>query len=268
MLIFTDLDSTLLDPETYSWEAAATAVAELKRRGIPLILNSSKTIDELVPLAQELDTRAPLVAENGSVIAMPDAKGASYPENRHMVLGRRYEDIIFILSQLREKNGFDFIGFRDMSPEQVADQTGLSLTEAARARRRKGTEPIRWLDDDTCLEEFRIELDKRGLTLTRGGRFFHVASSQNKGDALRWLRNYYAEPSPELDWFTVALGDSANDFPMLVAADQAVYVGPRPVPAELTSRIDQLMVTTRPGPEGWNSAVLSLLDTHQKEVIA
>ena len=38
-IIFTDLDSTLLD-ENYSWEKAKPALNELNKLKIPLILNS------------------------------------------------------------------------------------------------------------------------------------------------------------------------------------------------------------------------------------
>ena len=43
LLVFTDLDGTLLDHEDYSYAAANEALAELRSRRIPLILCSSKT---------------------------------------------------------------------------------------------------------------------------------------------------------------------------------------------------------------------------------
>lgn len=267
LLIFTDLDATLLDHETYSWAAAEPALRQVRQQQIPLILNSSKTISEMVPLAQALQTKAPLVAENGSVIAMPGAVGEDYPDNRQIVLGRRYEDIVFTLGKLREQHGYLFQGFHDMTADEVVAQTGLDQTSAVRARKRRGTEPLLWQDDDKALQSFKTRLDKEGLFLTRGGRFHHVASNQNKGQALAWLKSYYSESWPDVQWQTVALGDSANDFPMLAAADVAVYVGPKPIPTELTSGLPKLIVSTRPGPEGWNAAVLSLMDEHIQETM-
>ena len=46
-VVFSDLDGTLLDHSTYSWKAAAPALAALRDRGIPLILASSKTSAEI-----------------------------------------------------------------------------------------------------------------------------------------------------------------------------------------------------------------------------
>lgn len=268
LLVFTDLDATLLDRETYSWREAMPALQLIRQLQIPLILNSSKTIAEMVPLAVELDTRAPLVAENGSVIAMPGVAGESYPSNRQIVLGRRYEDIIFTLQQLREKHDYRFRGFHDLDADEISALTGLSPATAALARARKGTEPVLWEEDEKRLGDFRTQLDKHGLSLTKGGRFFHVASKQNKAQALRWLRDYYAESYPDDRWTCIALGDSANDFAMLMAADLAVYLGPRPIPDELTSNISELIVATNPGPKGWNAAMLSLLREQQGETIS
>ena len=45
--IFTDLDGTLLDHDTYSWAPAAPAIERIKKLGIPLIAISSKTLAEL-----------------------------------------------------------------------------------------------------------------------------------------------------------------------------------------------------------------------------
>jgi predicted mannosyl-3-phosphoglycerate phosphatase (HAD superfamily) len=42
LIVFTDLDGSLLDGTTYSYEAATPALAALREQGIPLILVSVK----------------------------------------------------------------------------------------------------------------------------------------------------------------------------------------------------------------------------------
>ena len=54
MVVFTDLDGTLLDKKTYSFEAAREALTELRARNIPLIVVSSKTRAEIEPIRLEL----------------------------------------------------------------------------------------------------------------------------------------------------------------------------------------------------------------------
>ena len=54
MLVFTDLDGTLLDHNDYGYGPALPALTELKARDIPLVLASSKTAAEIAPLHHDL----------------------------------------------------------------------------------------------------------------------------------------------------------------------------------------------------------------------
>ena len=55
LLVFTDLDGSLLDHHTYRWDAAADALRLLQEADIPVILASSKTRAEMLPLQSALD---------------------------------------------------------------------------------------------------------------------------------------------------------------------------------------------------------------------
>ena len=63
-IIFTDLDSTLLD-ENYSWKEAIPALEKINKLKIPLILNSSKTICEIEEIRNELNLFYPVIADAG-----------------------------------------------------------------------------------------------------------------------------------------------------------------------------------------------------------
>ncbi|MFB3153818.1 MAG: HAD hydrolase family protein, partial [Candidatus Acidiferrales bacterium] len=43
LIVFTDLDGTLLDHNNYRWEAARPALKQLRARRMPVILCTSKT---------------------------------------------------------------------------------------------------------------------------------------------------------------------------------------------------------------------------------
>ena len=55
LLIFSDLDATLLDHNTYSFQEALPALQLIRKRKIPLILSSSKTYDEMIVIRKELN---------------------------------------------------------------------------------------------------------------------------------------------------------------------------------------------------------------------
>ena len=60
IVIYTDLDGSLLDHHSYSHAAADALLLELEQRGIPVIPTSSKTRAELIPLRRELNNHHPL----------------------------------------------------------------------------------------------------------------------------------------------------------------------------------------------------------------
>lgn len=69
LLIFTDLDGTLLNSHTFEWQPAAPWLTRLHESGVPVILCSSKTAAEMLQLQTTLNLQGlPLIAENGAVI--------------------------------------------------------------------------------------------------------------------------------------------------------------------------------------------------------
>jgi mannosyl-3-phosphoglycerate phosphatase len=70
-IIFTDLDGTLLDYSTYSFEKALPALQLLKEKDIPLIICSSKTKKEIEYYRKKLDNHHSFISENGGGIFIP-----------------------------------------------------------------------------------------------------------------------------------------------------------------------------------------------------
>lgn len=258
LIIFTDLDGTLLDHHSYSWQAAQAALQQLQSQQVPLILCTSKTAAEVSKLHQELNLTTPYIVENGAGIILP---GNDEPAH---FFGTTYSGLIDLVQQLRKNKGYRFKGFNDFSISEVMKETGLKRADAELAKQRLCSEPIRWEDSQDALVKFRTDLAANDLQLLRGGRFYHVLSqAADKGTALRWLLHHY--PGKEhTNWYSVALGDGPNDQSMLEAADLAVVIpaasGLCPEPKNTPTIYAQ-----EPGPSGWNQAVLEILKQHNKE---
>ncbi|CAD0186710.1 Mannosyl-3-phosphoglycerate phosphatase [Ruegeria sp. THAF57] len=243
LLVFSDLDGTLLDHHNYRWAAAQPGLKRLSEIGAGLVLASSKTAAEIAPLQQELgSTRMPAIVENGAGILWPDA-----PD----IEGDRYQDLRTVLSQLPT----GFVGFGDMSDQDVADATGLNPIQAARARTRRFSEPGLWTGTEAELDRFVAQARNMGLFASRGGRFLTMSFGKTKADA---LRDVVQQLRPSR---SIALGDAPNDIEMLMAADQGVVVanpdgpGIPPFPPHIESRIFR---TDSSGPQGWSEAILTL----------
>ena len=71
VLIFTDLDGTLLDHDSYRFDEASVMLDYLKMHHIPLIIVTSKTKKEVIRLQKLLEIEAPCIIENGAGILIP-----------------------------------------------------------------------------------------------------------------------------------------------------------------------------------------------------
>lgn len=262
LLVFTDLDGTLLNHDDYSWAGAADALARLKADGIPLILVSSKTRPEMEALRRDLGNDHPFVVENGGAIYLPSESRKGPPLER-IVLGVDRSSILEVLTQLREERNFQFEGFADWTAEEVARRTGLSISAAEAARQRDATEPLLWTDDRP-VEELSRALEQEGLRLVAGGRFLHAMGLFDKGLAVRWLIERYEDRHGAVT--TVAVGDSPNDIEMLRSAHFAVVL-PRVGGPSLTNeqvsrdgRSPQVLRADRSGAAGWQQAMDELFE--------
>ena len=261
-MISTDLDATLLD-ETYRWESARPALERLAQQNAVVVLNSSKTVSEMLHLARELKAQcglraAPIVAENGGVLALPDENEAS--GYRYQCLGIDRQFILKQAHRLRKTFGYKFDGFADMTAETLIQHTGLTFEAAQMAMDRLATEPILWHGNDTQWQAFTDALKPDGIRAVRGGRFIHLMGDADKADGLHAALKWCVSQNPGRLWRVIALGDSPNDRDMLDAADIAVAI---PNPAHQLSLQPSALYNVfplHPGPKGWNEAILSILD--------
>jgi mannosyl-3-phosphoglycerate phosphatase len=256
-LVFTDLDGTLLDHHSYSFAPAKPALALLSERKIPVILNSSKTIAEIEAIAGDLSLDTAIIAENGSLIRQPN-------QAEPVILGKDYAFICQKLDQLREDHGYLFAGFHDWTHEEISDITGLPIESAARAAQRQASEPMIWKDTKEALDRFTAQLNETGLTLKRGGRFWHVMGDTDKVKAMQYLIDEYRH-THQIKPTIIALGDGPNDQEMISAADIGIVVfNPDGIPLAISEQSakanDRRIIRTKePGPIGWNTAIMMLL---------
>lgn len=257
LLVFTDLDGTLLDHDTYRWQAAEPALERLRRANVPVVLNSSKTAAEIRDIRVALNNHHPFIVENGAAVIIP--ANCFGPRAEQVVnFGASREQVLSVLSELRSE-GYRFRGFADMSVDELGRVTGLPVTSAELAKDRQGTEPLLWEGSDEELATFTEKLAAEKLRLVRGGRFFHVMGDFDKADGVRFLLSKYREHYGRESLVTVALGDSPNDQRMLESVNIPVIIrGAQSDQVQLTSD-RHAMRSLKPGPEGWNECVLNIL---------
>ncbi|GHC18483.1 HAD-IIB family hydrolase [Aidingimonas halophila] len=261
-LVFTDLDGSLLDHDSYDWQPAHPWLERLRFANVPVIPVSSKTRAELLALRVQLGLeQSPFIAENGAVIGLP-------PAWQHARLDRDPDDIGSLcvktpgldigfirkrLEVIRERQGLSYCCMGEMSLEDIMAVTGLSEPQARQARLREGSEPVLWQDDDALISRFRDSLDSDGMQLTRGGRFWHVMGHSHKGSAVGWLIDRFRALRGQRP-HTLALGDGPNDIPMLQRADLAVLIPGRHGQV-VSLEGDHVYHARSPGPAGWSEGM-------------
>jgi mannosyl-3-phosphoglycerate phosphatase len=250
LMVFTDLDGTLIDHDTYRWDAASQALNRLAALSCGVVLASSKTAAEVSALRAELGLEAwPAIVENGAGLLPPNV--TNLPD------ATQYTQIRAALSSLPASMRTLFRGFGDLTDGGVAAVTGLSRSAALLAKNRAFSEPGQWLGTETEKADFLAQLSKNGITAQQGGRFLTLSYGRNKADQMRVIMQDY------LPRHTVALGDAPNDIEMLQCAEFGVIIANRhraPLPALQGEDAGKITRTKEAGPVGWNRAILTLID--------
>jgi mannosyl-3-phosphoglycerate phosphatase len=148
-------------------------------------------------------------------------------------------------------------GFSDLTVAEVAGLTGLSLEEAARAKKREYDEPFVLEGPEADLDTVRRMAQSARLTITRG-RFFHLTGQNDKGRAVRLVKEVYARAVGTIP-LTIGLGDNPNDLPLLENVDFPVLVQKPGGRYESSIRLDKLILAPGEGPTGWSAAVRKLV---------
>lgn len=292
LIISTDLDATLLDHYTYSFEPARELLGLLESNSVPVICNTSKTRAELEVNRKSLGNQHPFIVENGAAIVIP--KGyfqdstlqsclnensdnsqslkcdSTHTDYQVLVFSEKREQWQQLLQRLPQTLQSSYRSFAEMGPEGIAEDSGLALEDAILANQREYSETLKWLGDESALVRLRELMEQNGAKVTAGGRYVHISGHTNKGQALGVLLQLYTIEFKKLygeaaRLYSLALGDSANDISMLEQADAAVVIrSPVHEPPQL-ARPD-FYIGDHFGPEAWVEGVTAVISERFKSV--
>jgi mannosyl-3-phosphoglycerate phosphatase len=274
-IIYTDLDGTLLDFNTYSFEVTQSTVEQLNEMDIPVVFCSSKTRVEQEVYHSAMHLHVPFIVENGSAILVPDGYfdfelgtletlqdfRVSQIENyTAIVLGKSFQEIRRTIEIAREVAGIQPKGYAELALEEIVPLTGLTAKAAQRAASRDYSETLLKGVEEASDEwqQFLKVLDHHDLQCVSGGKFYTVmGKGSDKGKAVQILNQLFRKQHGEIK--TVGLGDSVNDLPLLGEVDIPFLVQK---PSGDWQSIDNpnIQKIDAVGPHGWNLAIHSLLN--------
>ena len=264
-IVISDLDGTLLDHETYSFDPARPALARLRQGDVPLVLCTSKTRAEVESIRVSLENNHPFIVENGGAVVIPrdyfsfDLDVDRLEQRGDMLvipIGDPYHELVGALARASAESGTAVRGFSTMTDRDVAEATGLSLVDARLAREREFDEPFEILDPagtDVLLDA----ISRGGKRWTAGGRFHHITGANDKAAAVRIVMDLYRQESGAVK--SVGLGDALNDVSFLREVDAPIVIA-SPKASDVANLLARARITGSPGPQGWNEAVLETLN--------
>ncbi len=224
LIVFTDLDGTLLDYNTYSPKASANGIELLKKYDIPLIFCTSKSYTEVLYFRKQTNNVDPFIVENGGAIYIPVEQFKQFkplkPYKQYkefdgyvtIELGTDYKKIRQVFAEMKKESGDNIVGFGDMSVRDVAKYLNLSEYLAGMAKQRLYDEPFLVKKKDVIESITKVAYDN-GLKVYAGTRFYHLMGNTDKGEGVSKLISIYKNTHNNLT--TVGIGEGKNDEPML-----------------------------------------------------
>lgn len=245
-VVFTDLDGTFLDHDTYQPGPALGALERLLAAGIEVYFCSAKTRTEQLAIADELGVEIGFIVENGAAVYSADGAAT--------VFGMPYVQVRQALHYAATACGATVRGYGDMDVVEIMEHTGLDDQRARYAQDREFTESF--IIESGEPYELSQAMGEHGLRLQRGSRFWTAQGEHDKGMAVRHVT---ARLGAGVESF--GLGDFDNDIEMLVAVDTPMLVQQhngtwRDLHVEDMVRLSGI------GPVGWCSGAELVLRRH------
>jgi mannosyl-3-phosphoglycerate phosphatase len=266
-MLFSDVDGTLLDGRTpldtvrASWAASA--------RSVEVVLASSRTVEELVTLLDELGGDGDLIAENGCCIAVraPQLARALGAAEEFMHRGRRWYvscrgtpsgAVLAAIGQARQASGAT-VRFAHELPSAVRASRFDGTPAAERlALARRCTVLVEPPASKRANAAWLRALREDGYAVELGGQWLAVWQGPDKGDAVRtYLEARRAVGS--VPRVVGAVGDGENDASMLQAVARPLAVQ-RPDGQYHPSlrAVPRVEIVPAQGHTGWRVAVEAL----------
>jgi mannosyl-3-phosphoglycerate phosphatase len=211
--------------------------------------------------------RDSFIVENGGAIYAPrdyfpfDISDSVQRDGYTVIeFGTPYLKLVEALWRLRETHACRLLGFNEMTETEMAADCGLTMAEARRAKRREYDEAFKFIDTEPHkIGAVLLGIEQAGLHYSKGGRYYHLHGDNDKGRAVTLLNSLFKDLDGPI--FTIGLGDSPNDLPMLQVVDLPILVK-KPdgrYDSVVQNRLPHVRLADGVGPQGWKKAVMEVL---------
>jgi len=212
IIIFTDLDGSLLHRDNFKFDEIKDYIKSLIDKGIIIIPNTSKTEKEVEEFITELGSDLPFIAENGSSIHGLNLINTNFPNK--IVLSRDKQELIEIFNSKVPENlkaKCKFIS--KMNSKKQTNIFGLEENNLKNALNRKYTIPFLFEGDKKEKNKLLNILKSYLLTMQEGGRVLNLGDNTDKVKSMNQVLKIYKKVESKIK--VIAVGDNFNEIDML-----------------------------------------------------
>ncbi len=255
LIIFTDLDGSLLHRDNFKFDAIKDYIKNLIDEGIIIIPNTSKTEKEIEEFIKELGTNLPFISENGSSIHGLNLINTNFPNK--IVLSREKQELIKVFdSKVPENLKAQCKFISKMNSKEQTNIFGLQENNLKNALNRKYTIPFLFEGDKKEKNRLFNVLRSSSLTMQEGGRVLNLGDNTDKVKSMNQVLKIYKKVESKTK--VIAVGDNFNDLDMLRNCDIPCLVFNDQFKQDQIN-IDNLIVSNKPSPEGWADVIKTAL---------
>ena len=255
IIVFTDLDGTLLHRDTFQFDTIKNYIKSLINKGVIIIPNSSKTEVEIEEFNEELGVNLPFISENGASIHGLNLITSNFPDK--LIVSREKEELLRIFeNKVPEKLKQKCFQISKMSKKDQENILGQKDEKLKNALNRKYTLPFLFKGDKSEKNRLLKLLNTNSLTLQEGGRVSNLCDNVNKVKSMNRVVKILKKMKEKI--ITIAVGDNYNDLDMLKNCDIPCLVFNDQFKLDQIN-IDNLIFSNKPSPEGWADVIKKAL---------
>lgn len=282
IIIFTDLDGSLLDHQNYSYEKAKPALERIKETKTPVIFVTSKTFPEVKSLQKKMGLwkKEPFIVEKGGALFIPrrflklaEIKKELRKDKRNkerifqkdgfwgIEFGTSYKKVRKVLKEAAKETGLKVLGIGDMTIKEFSADCGLSLKDAQKAKQRMYQEGFEILvsveKQKEAQQKIKQAIKRRGFYLNFGGRYYQIAGHCFKIKALQILINLFKKKYKKIT--TLGLGNTEADLEFMKQCNYRYLIKNPKRLIKTKIKNKKIHYLKEAGPKAWNKVVLNHL---------
>ncbi|MFP4112494.1 MAG: HAD-IIB family hydrolase [Candidatus Woesearchaeota archaeon] len=271
-IIITDMDATFISADDYSFDDSIDAYKRAKENQIPVCFCTSKSFPEIEFFSDILKNRDPFISENGSAVYVPKdyfsfklkkynwkkeykIRNIKEIEDYDIIeLNVPHEETYNTLKKIQDRLYFEIKIYTDHTPKELNEYMNIPIDMARRSLKKYYADGCRIPDlTKEKLSAFIKKAKEYGFDTKVGGFFIGINKGCDKGKATEILLELMEAEYTKI--FSLGVGDSPNDFPMLKVCNDSFLVQRQ----DGSYASEKFSHAKGIGPKGWSYAVIKFL---------